>query len=158
LHYWWRREFAPAHDPSGLEAESNVLRYRRYRRGVLVHVGSGTPPDAIEICRLASQLTGTPIELTDHGRLLSHDVDKLRILGDAPDDLRREALAHGITVDDNPICGHGRIELLRWLREQSVSETRHRYGNPRPSATLAVTASRLRAVGEVEGKTFPEMA
>ncbi len=27
-----------------------------------------------------------------------------------------------------PRCGEGRIELTRWLREQSVSETRHRYG------------------------------
>jgi RHH-type proline utilization regulon transcriptional repressor/proline dehydrogenase/delta 1-pyrroline-5-carboxylate dehydrogenase len=149
FNQWWKREFSQAHDPSDLQAESNVLRYRPYRRGVLVHVGPGAPVEATDVCRLASQLTGTPMELTDHGRLLSHDVDKLRILGDAPDQLRREALAHGMTIDDSPLCGHGRIELLRWLREQSVSETRHRYGNPRPSATLAVTASRLRAVGEV---------
>jgi RHH-type proline utilization regulon transcriptional repressor/proline dehydrogenase/delta 1-pyrroline-5-carboxylate dehydrogenase len=74
------------------------------------------------------------------------DVDKLRVLGTAPADLRRWAHERGITVDDNPLCGHGRVELLRWVREQSVSETRHRYGNPRPSATLAVTASRPRAV------------
>ena len=28
-----------------------------------------------------------------------------------------------------PISTQGRIELTRWLREQSISETRHRYGN-----------------------------
>jgi RHH-type proline utilization regulon transcriptional repressor/proline dehydrogenase/delta 1-pyrroline-5-carboxylate dehydrogenase len=140
LKHWWDREFSRAHDPTGLDAEANVLRYRPYTRGVRVHIGEGAPADAIDRCALASQLTGTPMSTTER------DVDKLRILGTAPDSLRQWAHEHGITVDDNPLCGHGRIELLRWLREQSVSETRHRYGNPRPSATLAVTASRPRAV------------
>jgi len=26
-------------------------------------------------------------------------------------------------------CSHGRIELVRWLREQSLSPSLHRYGN-----------------------------
>jgi hypothetical protein len=33
-----------------------------------------------------------------------------------------------MTVLDEPVCSHGRIELVRWLREQSVSRSRHRYG------------------------------
>jgi len=72
--------------------------------------------------------------------------DKVRILGTAPDSLRHWAHERGITVDDNPLCGHGRIELVRWLREQSVSETRHRYGNLRPAATIAVPSTGVRAV------------
>jgi hypothetical protein len=30
---------------------------------------------------------------------------------------------------DEPVCSHGRIELVRWVREQSVTRSRHRYGN-----------------------------
>ena len=30
---------------------------------------------------------------------------------------------------DAPMSGSGRIELTRWTREQSVTETMHRYGN-----------------------------
>ena len=35
-------------------------------------------------------------------------------------------------VDDNPVVDHGRVELLRWLREQAISRTRHRYGTVLP--------------------------
>ncbi len=30
---------------------------------------------------------------------------------------------------DDPVCSHGRIELVRWLREQVVTRSLHRYGN-----------------------------
>jgi hypothetical protein len=33
-----------------------------------------------------------------------------------------------VHVDDHPIVDHCRFELWRWLREQSVTETTHRYG------------------------------
>jgi uncharacterized protein YlbG (UPF0298 family) len=34
-----------------------------------------------------------------------------------------------VTVISEPICSHGRIELVRWLREQVVTRSLHRYGN-----------------------------
>ena len=44
----------------------------------------------------------------------------------------RAAAAVGINWIDAPVSASGRLELTRWLREQSVSETRHRYGNQVP--------------------------
>ncbi len=40
------------------------------------------------------------------------------------------AAAHdrGVVVDTSPFVGDGRVELPRWLLEQSVSRTMHRYG------------------------------
>jgi RHH-type proline utilization regulon transcriptional repressor/proline dehydrogenase/delta 1-pyrroline-5-carboxylate dehydrogenase len=38
---------------------------------------------------------------------------------------------HGIPIDDAPVVSAGRVELLRWVREQSVTQTMHRYGNVR---------------------------
>ena len=53
--------------------------------------------------------------------------DRVRLLGDEP------ALHTGwpatIFLDDRPPISDGRIELLRYLREQTVSRTLHRFGN-----------------------------
>jgi RHH-type proline utilization regulon transcriptional repressor/proline dehydrogenase/delta 1-pyrroline-5-carboxylate dehydrogenase len=43
--------------------------------------------------------------------------------------LRRRVAAAGVPLDDAPVLPDGRVELLRWVREQSVSVTNHRYGN-----------------------------
>ena len=43
--------------------------------------------------------------------------------------IRRAAAASGHWVADVPVVGEGRVELLWYLREQSVSHDYHRYGN-----------------------------
>jgi hypothetical protein len=40
----------------------------------------------------------------------------------------------GVEVDVEPMVPLGEIELLRWTREQAVSETLHRHGNIRRRA------------------------
>ncbi|HXC19028.1 MAG TPA: hypothetical protein VNT80_03875, partial [Acidimicrobiales bacterium] len=46
-------------------------------------------------------------------------------------------LEHGVSVDPRPIAQRGDVEMARWLLEQSVSITHHRYGNvnagPKPA-------------------------
>jgi RHH-type proline utilization regulon transcriptional repressor/proline dehydrogenase/delta 1-pyrroline-5-carboxylate dehydrogenase len=48
-----------------------------------------------------------------------------------------ELLRHGISVDRRALAQRGDIEMARWLLEQSVSITHHRYGNvnagPKPT-------------------------
>jgi RHH-type proline utilization regulon transcriptional repressor/proline dehydrogenase/delta 1-pyrroline-5-carboxylate dehydrogenase len=133
---WWAQEFGVEHDPTGLRAEGNVLRYRPYPHGVLLRVGAGVTEREVEVALLAAKTvdTGVVLSLADDeddatlaARLPTLGVDKVRLLGSGADELR---LA-GVVVDDNQVVGHGRIELLRWVREQAVSETRHRYGNLR---------------------------
>jgi RHH-type proline utilization regulon transcriptional repressor/proline dehydrogenase/delta 1-pyrroline-5-carboxylate dehydrogenase len=46
-----------------------------------------------------------------------------------PDLVRRAAAEHGIYVADAPVVADGRMELLWYLREQSISDAYHRYGN-----------------------------
>jgi RHH-type proline utilization regulon transcriptional repressor/proline dehydrogenase/delta 1-pyrroline-5-carboxylate dehydrogenase len=53
----------------------------------------------------------------------------LRTLEPPPDEVLRAAYAAGINWIDAPLSPDGRLELTRWLREQAVSETMHRYGN-----------------------------
>jgi RHH-type proline utilization regulon transcriptional repressor/proline dehydrogenase/delta 1-pyrroline-5-carboxylate dehydrogenase len=54
---------------------------------------------------------------------------RIRLPGAPEPEVLAAAAAHGVTVLDEPICSHGRIELVRWLREQSLSRSLHRYGN-----------------------------
>jgi len=54
---------------------------------------------------------------------------RLRLLGGAPPAVVKAAVAAGYSVLDEPICSCGRIELVRWLREQVVTRSLHRYGN-----------------------------
>ena len=42
---------------------------------------------------------------------------------------RAELLARGVSLDTRPIAQRGDVEFPRWLLEQSVSITHHRYGN-----------------------------
>jgi RHH-type proline utilization regulon transcriptional repressor/proline dehydrogenase/delta 1-pyrroline-5-carboxylate dehydrogenase len=40
-------------------------------------------------------------------------------------------LEHGVSVDPRALAQSGDVELPRWLLEQSVAITNHRYGNVR---------------------------
>lgn len=53
--------------------------------------------------------------------------DRVRLLGDEP--ALRTGLPATTFLDDRPPIGDGRIELLRYVREQTVSRTLHRFGN-----------------------------
>jgi RHH-type proline utilization regulon transcriptional repressor/proline dehydrogenase/delta 1-pyrroline-5-carboxylate dehydrogenase len=46
-----------------------------------------------------------------------------------PDEVRRAAATAGQWIADVPVMAAGRIELLWYLREQSISSDYHRYGN-----------------------------
>ena len=46
-----------------------------------------------------------------------------------PEMVRRAAAESGVYIADEPVLASGRIELLWYLREQSISYDYHRYGN-----------------------------
>jgi RHH-type proline utilization regulon transcriptional repressor/proline dehydrogenase/delta 1-pyrroline-5-carboxylate dehydrogenase len=55
---------------------------------------------------------------------------RLRLLGRPEPAVVQAASHHGVDTYARPICSTGRVELLNWLVEQSVSWSRHRYGHP----------------------------
>ena len=128
----WQRHFTVEHDPSGLESESNVLRYRPVARVVVRH--DGTRPEAVRRCRVAAALTGVELVISDardepDTDLLTRlrDDDRVRLVGDVAA-IRHELHSRSIWHDDAPPTPDGRVELLKWTREQSVSRTIHRHG------------------------------
>jgi hypothetical protein len=54
---------------------------------------------------------------------------RLRVLGEAEQQVLAAAAEAGVSVFDEPVCSCGRIELVRWLREKVVARSLHRYGN-----------------------------
>ena len=59
---------------------------------------------------------------------LAKGAEFLRTISTPGDVVLRAAQAAGLNWINAPLLACGRIELTRWLREQAVSETRHRYG------------------------------
>jgi len=120
-----------------LRAESNAFRYRP-SRGVILRLETR---DALAIgpAELAAEIAGTPLAISVRAeesdaqfiaRLPEYAkrAEFLRTVSIPSDDVLRAAYELGLNWIDAPILAQGRIELCRWLREQSISETRHRYG------------------------------
>jgi hypothetical protein len=74
-----------------------------------------------------------PIALQHHGEGIEFRNVRIRELGGASSTLKAAAIEAGLRLVDQPILWNGRVELLWLLREQSVSETLHRYGNVLPT-------------------------
>ena len=137
-------------DPSGLECETNTLRYRPLPGGVTVWHEPTVDERQLALARRASGATGTGVTVlnaAEHSdeaviaHLKSARPDRLRILGLASDAVRATAHELGIRVDDDPMADEARLEVVRWMREQSVTVTQHRHGRPR--AMLIGAGSRL---------------
>ncbi|HEY4332509.1 MAG TPA: aldehyde dehydrogenase family protein, partial [Ilumatobacteraceae bacterium] len=132
----WTTWFDVEHDPSGLRSERNVLRYRPLR-GVILRVDAGTPAVAVELARAAASRCAVALTISDASteseaalieRLTATGAERIRALVPVGDDLRLAGLERGVGVDSTPLANHGRVELGRWLKEQAISETTHRYG------------------------------
>jgi RHH-type proline utilization regulon transcriptional repressor/proline dehydrogenase/delta 1-pyrroline-5-carboxylate dehydrogenase len=140
-----REEMAPR-DDSGLRAEANVFRYRPLHR-VLLRAGEDVDDGVLELALAGARAFGTtvtvssavqralgvPVTIEDESslgqRLDRTGAEKLRLLGDAGPELRLAAYDAGIWLDDVPVVADPGREALRWVREQAISETRHRHGN-----------------------------
>jgi RHH-type proline utilization regulon transcriptional repressor/proline dehydrogenase/delta 1-pyrroline-5-carboxylate dehydrogenase len=134
---WWREHFSRAHDPSSLHCETNVFRYRPCRGVVLRLDESDTR--SLELARKAAQICGTRLHVSLAGKEseealaarlagLVAEAEFLRTVLPPSDALLRAAYTAGLNWIDAPLLSDGRHELTCWLREQSISETRHRYG------------------------------
>jgi RHH-type proline utilization regulon transcriptional repressor/proline dehydrogenase/delta 1-pyrroline-5-carboxylate dehydrogenase len=142
---WWRVELGAEHDPTGLFCEANVLRYRPLPLAV-VRVAAGSDPIDVARVLLAVTCTGAPLRLSvdpswpgdlggvDHVReaatafgswAAAEAPARIRLLGDEP----RPPVPVATFVDDRPVVHDARVELLRYVREQAVSRTLHRFGN-----------------------------
>ncbi len=133
----WGDHFSVDHDPSGLAAEANVLRYHPIGGVAVRHDGSD--PTGLELLRLAARTTGVRFVESDT-REESDDefvhrlggVDRVRLLTDLRSEARRAVHAANIAIDVSAPVSDGFVELYRWVREQAISRTMHRHGRLTP--------------------------
>jgi RHH-type proline utilization regulon transcriptional repressor/proline dehydrogenase/delta 1-pyrroline-5-carboxylate dehydrogenase len=135
----WDAYFSKEHDPSALACESNVLRYRP-RRGVILRL---TDPqqdaESVALAAAAARVCSVPLHLSfasgeSEAELAARlpgsvaAAECLRTIATPGDALLSAAYEAGLNWINAPLLRNGRLELPRWLAEQAVSETRHRYG------------------------------
>jgi RHH-type proline utilization regulon transcriptional repressor/proline dehydrogenase/delta 1-pyrroline-5-carboxylate dehydrogenase len=142
-HAAWAREFGQAKDVSGLGVERNVLRYRPAEVWIRL---DGTTADAARVL-IAARRAGAAVEVSSgkplpadvphvvetleawHDRLRRERPSRVRLVGSSSVDTAQAVGGDpDIAIHANPVTGSGRIELLPFLREQSISITNHRYG------------------------------
>jgi RHH-type proline utilization regulon transcriptional repressor/proline dehydrogenase/delta 1-pyrroline-5-carboxylate dehydrogenase len=151
----WQGHYNQEHDPSQILGEVNCFRYQPVR-SVLLRARTDTEAVAVAQVVLAAMTCAVPLtvslspdKLDRHWlaeldtvqvivedesdlttRLAASDAlyDRLRVLGPLSPALRQAANAAGINVIDTAVVANGRLELRYYLREQSVSQTVHRYG------------------------------
>ncbi|GAA3670145.1 bifunctional proline dehydrogenase/L-glutamate gamma-semialdehyde dehydrogenase [Microbacterium marinilacus] len=154
----WRDEFGVARDVQALELEQNVLRYAPVP--VTVRFEGDRIAHLIRVVAAGAR-TGAPLAVSAAGALptavrhyLAETGAELAVEDDAAWARRAAALtasggrirliggssaavydatggAPNVAVYDGPVVSAGRVELLPFLREQAVSITAHRFGNPR---------------------------
>ena len=123
-------------DPAGLRAEQNTHRYRPLAK-IVARATASTTPAELDILTRAARLTGVTLDIAaahepDDSvarRLPTSGAQRLRTLGPITDTLARACHQAGITIDDTAATNVSRVELPRWMHEQTISRTVHRHGH-----------------------------
>ncbi|WP_223693426.1 proline dehydrogenase family protein [Leifsonia poae] len=151
-------EFDTVKDVSGVGAERNLFRYRPVPVAIRLSEGEDLPPllrilaagtvakasftvsSAIKLPRPVHQVLrerDIPVTIEDDAKWLGRvgsgtvGTHRIRLIGGDKVALA-EALGGtpDVAVYANPVTASGRVEMLTFLHEQSISITAHRFGNP----------------------------
>jgi len=162
--HWWNVEFSQEHDPTDLHGEDNHFRYVPVSHLCVRADGISDPELALVI--LAATTAGVKLDvsvcenrpwLNEFGSvnvMIESEIQLTRRLQkgtnytslrapEASIELRRTANEAALQLIDWKVLANGRLELLHYVREQSISETTHRYGNiiPTPEECMSVQSN-----------------
>jgi RHH-type proline utilization regulon transcriptional repressor/proline dehydrogenase/delta 1-pyrroline-5-carboxylate dehydrogenase len=129
VNTWWEKIGSQAIDRSGLIVEKNFQRYRHYVAPIVVVVDESTTQVEKSLVHHIADTTGAKVIFTTDLNDVKEKYARVRWLASSKPPIYEE-LQKGISVDHRPIAQRGDIEASRWLIEQSVAITYHRYGNP----------------------------
>ena len=140
--HWARKEFQAEHDSFRLRGQDNIRRYRLMERMCICLHDHDTPLEIAARLGAVMALGGRPL-VTGPGAEewtafadIAHDLvvsrhDRLRYARPeyVPQTVRAIAAEVGVHVADRPVLKEGRVELLNYLEEQTISIDYHRHGN-----------------------------
>lgn len=134
----WRTHFSIEHDPTGLFCESNVFRYRPLDR-VVLRVGPNASAADVALVHKAARVCGVEVVVSRHDvetqdklarRIADLGTTRIRVVGESVEEgLQIAANQANVHLATDEVLRVGRLELLHYLREQSMTQTLHRFGN-----------------------------
>ena len=111
---------------SDLTAEINYSKYKNFLKPILIKVDSTTPDAYLQYLDWIKNIlkSNVTISYENHSNPEISMYEKVRWLS-------REKVPYSglLTFDSRKLCQRGDIEIRRWLVEQTISITSHRYGN-----------------------------
>ena len=152
---WYKREFRHARNlHPEIRGEQNIFRYLPLYGGMALRLFGGEALEEVQKVVLAAATVGTPLTVSmDESHELSRQLkdmkgavckrepltafcasipsfDRIRtVAGRVPQEVLDAAAAAGKFVERAQPVSNGRVELLRYLVEQSISNEYHRYGS-----------------------------
>lgn len=154
--FFWKHYFNLDHDPSTLYGQDNILRYRPFK-GLCVRLQESDKILDLWQIATAAAVLNVPFEVSIHPsvkaplkeidaivpnvvwtvetdidwlqRIKTGEFKKVRLLSNPPDDILKTLAGGGLHFLVSPALANGRLELLKFLREISISNDYHRYGN-----------------------------
>ncbi|MGN0222033.1 MAG: bifunctional proline dehydrogenase/L-glutamate gamma-semialdehyde dehydrogenase [Prevotella sp.] len=149
----WNREFAHARDWNKCFGEQNVFRYLPVKGGMALRLFKGDTNEQAQMIALAAKICGTPLTIS-----FDAEDDRTVALASTGCTLKKETLDAFIqsmpsyerirtcsanipmamyeraAATDKYICTappvkNGRVELINYIKEQSISFEYHRYGS-----------------------------
>ena len=149
----WEKEFAHARDWNKCFGEQNAFRYLPVKGGMALRLFKGDTDEQAQMIALAAKICGTPLTIS-----FDADDDRTAALASTGCTLKKESLDAFIqsmptyerirtcspdipmamyeraAATDKFICTvppvkNGRVELINYIKEQSISFEYHRYGS-----------------------------
>ena len=125
--HYWKNYFSLDHDPSARLGQKNILRY--VPQPLTICMQKADKSEDISRVYKAAALCGTEIEICPLEKIsdpLKHT--RVRFLSEPPPAPLQSLANRGISFHTAPVLSNGRLELLHYLRELSLSIDTHRYG------------------------------
>ena len=150
---WYEKEFRHARNlHPEIRGEQNVFRYLPLKHGMLLRLIGDETKEQVEMVACAAKTVGTPLTISadkDNALLKTLDPAVRQLVDEEPmEELyikgfarvriisaqMPQALVEAAKAAKVPLCQgapvkNGRVELLRYLSEQSISNEYHRYGS-----------------------------
>ena len=134
---WWNEIGSVPIDRAGLQVERNYQRYCHYSEKILVRIDSTVSSEVLAYLKWLATYVDVDLEIStsqpisDVLSLMANrslKIGKVRWLSSEPAPIV-EFLTLGVSVDSRAVTSVVEVEIPRWLREQSLAITNHRYGN-----------------------------
>jgi RHH-type proline utilization regulon transcriptional repressor/proline dehydrogenase/delta 1-pyrroline-5-carboxylate dehydrogenase len=122
---------------SSFQIFARVAAARTVGCRITVSSAPDAPPKVIALLHEFTESWAAAIEFVEEteeqlaAAILAGQIDRIRYAatGLASEPVRRAAAEHCVYLVESPVLMHGRIELLWYVEEQSISFDYHRYGN-----------------------------